>query len=158
MKPINRFFATLVLIAFSTASSPDWAAPLPAPQSQNETPAMKELREYKHRFLKRELNLAREQEIRFYKIYDEMDSQLMSLNLETRNLEKKVLNDPDASNTELEAAARAIFEQRKKESEIELKYYEQLSEVLTMRQLASLKSAERKLAIYLMREHKGHNK
>lgn len=147
-----RDFSTvlLVVVMFLTGSIQFLAA---APASEDTQGWIVELRNYKHRFLKKELGLTREQEAAFFKIYDEMDEQVMKINSETRTLERKAMTDQSISNTELEAAARAIFEQKKKESEIELRYFDQLADVLTMKQLVRLKDAERKLAIHLMRHN-----
>lgn len=147
-----RDFSTVILIVMLMMAGS--AQTLSASSASEDTQGwMAELRNYKHRFLKKELGITREQEAAFFKIYDEMDEQVMKINSETRNLEKKALTDPTVNNTELEAAAKAIFEQKKKESEVELRYFDQLAEVLTMKQLVRLKDAERKLAIRLMRHN-----
>ncbi len=152
MKCIDfRKVVTVLLLAMMTTALPISVFSASDPTDKDEW--IVELRNYKHRFLKKELGLTREQEAPFFKIYDEMDDQLIKINGETRSLERKALSDTDASDTELEAAAKAIFEQKKKESEVELKYFDQLSDVLTLKQLVRLKDAERKLAIHLMRHN-----
>ena len=152
MKRIDfRKMLTVLLLTVAAMSMPISVAA--AADSADKDEWIVELRNYKHRFLKKELGLTREQEGAFFKIYDEMDDQLIKINGETRSLERKALSDADASDTELEAAARAIFEQKKKESEVELKYFDQLGDVLTLKQLVRLKDAERKLAIHLMRHN-----
>lgn len=151
----RKAFAILLLTVLASAV-PTFAASASDPTERDEWKV--ELRNYKHRFLKKELGLTREQETPFFKIYDEMDDQLIKINAETRALEKKALSDGDASDTELEAAARAIFEQKKKESEVELKYFDQLADVLTLKQLVRLKDTERKLAIHLMRHNNPRRK
>ena len=102
-----------------------------------------ELRSFKHDFLKKELNLTPSQEAPFFKAYDEMDYQLMKIGSETRMLERDLLEKSNPTDTELESGARTIFEQKKKEGEIELKYFEEFKKVLTKSQLVKLKSAER---------------
>jgi predicted transcriptional regulator len=82
-----------------------------------------------------------------------MDRELMVIGNEVRDLERKTLADDKASDTECAATARALFEQKKRESDVELKYFDRLADVLTPRQLIKLKSAERKIAMQLANYH-----
>lgn len=115
---------------------------------------MAELRPYQREFISRELDLTKDQERRFFPIYEEMNDRIDSLNEETRELERRTIDTPDASDTELEAAAQAVFDLKQKEGRIEAEYFEKFKEILTPRQLLKLKSAERKFAQYLMRHHR----
>lgn len=114
-----------------------------------------ELRNFKHEFLAKELNLTRSEQEKFFPVYDEMDDKLTRISSETRDLEQKVLADEKASDTEISAATQAVFQQKKREGEIEEQYYDKLKEVLTPRQLLRLKNAERKFTQQLLRRH-GH--
>lgn len=105
---------------------------------------MSELRNYKHAFFKKDLNLSREQEAAFFKAYDEMDDEIIRIGEETRSLERKINSDDNASETEIESAARAMFEQKKKEADVELRYFDEFSKILTKRQLLKLKETERR--------------
>lgn len=115
--------------------------------------ALAEMRTFKHNALTRELDLTPEQQTKFFDVYDEMDEQLMALNFETRELERKTINNENATDTELKAAARALYEQKAREAEIELKYYDRFADVLTARQLAKLKGAERKISLQMASYH-----
>lgn len=112
--------------------------------------AISEMREFKHNFLKRELGLSREQEQPFFKAYDQMTDELIRIGEETRTLERKTISDANATDTEIESATRTIFEQKKKEGEIELKYLEEFKNILNKRQLLKLKDAERRFNRGLM--------
>lgn len=112
-----------------------------------------EMRAYKHRMLVKELELTNEQEQKFFEIYDKMDEELLKTGRETRELERKTLQNEDATDTECATVARTLFEQKKKESEIELGYYDALAEILTPRQLLKLKSVERRIAMNLAKYH-----
>lgn len=114
---------------------------------------LEEMRAFKHRMLVKELELAKEQEQPFFAIYDKMDDELMAQGVEMRELERKTLANADATDTECELVARALFEQKKKEGETELRYYDELSKVLKPRQLLKLKSAERKISMTLANYH-----
>lgn len=110
-----------------------------------------EMRNYKHEVLTRELKLTREQQNEFFPIYDQMDDQLMQIATETRTLEAKVKNDSDASEIECEAAARAVYEQKSREGAVEMEYFDKFKQILTPRQLISLKNAERKFTNNLLK-------
>ena len=70
-----------------------------------------EIRAYKHKLIAKELDLDNEQEKLFFPVYDKMDDQLQQIGAETRDLERNVLENVEASDTEVEAAAAAIYSQ-----------------------------------------------
>lgn len=113
-----------------------------------------EIRTYKHDFLTRDLGLSREQQREFFGLYDDMEDEVRKLNEETRDLEHQVNSDAEATDTEIEAASHAVFEQKLKEGKIEMEYYEKFSKVLTPRQLLKLKSSEKKFTQSLMKQHR----
>lgn len=113
-----------------------------------------QLRPYQHEFLTKELDLSKEQARMFFPIYDQMDEELQKIGNETRDLEKEVLKNKEASDTEIEAASQAIFAQKEKEGKIELEYYDKFKEILQPRQLLKLKSAERRFTQRLLRQHR----
>lgn len=112
-----------------------------------------EMRQYKHDFIVKDLDLTRDQQNAFFPIYDKMDDELTQVAEETRDLEDKVAADDKATDTELESAARTVFEQKSKEGEIEKAYFEKFKGILSPRQLLKLKSAERKFTQQLFRQH-----
>ncbi|MDE5661842.1 MAG: hypothetical protein K2F91_00800 [Muribaculaceae bacterium] len=116
--------------------------------------ALCEMKAYKHDVLAKELDLTKEQQRDFFPIYDELDSKLLQINLETRELERRTEADAEASDTELEAAAAAIYAQKQKEGKLEMEYYDKFRELLTPRQLLRLRSAEKKFTRTLVRHHR----
>ncbi len=136
----------LLLIPIAILASALAAAQPPQPDIPDETREkfITEIRQYKHSYLAKELDLSREQQREFFPVYDEMEDRLMALNGETRELERKTLENENASDTELEAAAQAVFGQRLKEGQIEMSYYEKFSKILNNRQILRLKNTERK--------------
>ncbi len=99
-------------------------------------------RVYQHQVMARELGLSRDVANQFFDVYDKMCDELMQVASETRALEESTLKNEKATDLECENAARALFEQKKSESEIELRYFEQFKEILTPRQLLNIKRAE----------------
>lgn len=112
-----------------------------------------EMRQFKHDFLVKELELTRDQQNAFFPVYDKMEDEVTQVADETRDLEMKVSADEKATDTEIESAARTVFEQKSKEGEIEKAYFEKFKGILSPRQLLKLKGAERKFTQQLVRQH-----
>lgn len=146
-------FTLILLLALFVATVAN--AQSPAPADKDVSQWIKDVREYKHSFLAKELGLSREQQNKFFKVYDAMDDEIAQLNSDTRRMEKRIsdMKGEDVSDLEYDAATDALFNLKAKEAEIELEYLPQLREVLTRQQLFNLKNAERKLTMTLMRRH-----
>lgn len=140
---VSVLAAVIIAVFFATPS-------VYAAGQKNSEAALEELKEFKHNYLKKELKLSRDQEAAFFKYYDQMFEELLALGDQTRRLERKVLRDSNATDLEMESAARAVFELKKKEGEIELKYFDQFKTILSKRQLLMLKPVERKMIIKLL--------
>jgi Spy/CpxP family protein refolding chaperone len=113
-----------------------------------------EMRQYKHNFLIKELELNEKQQKAFFPIYDAMEEETYKLHHGTRKLQRELSKkDADVTDIEYEKAAEALFELKYKEAQIELKYFEQSKNVLTKKQLFLLKKAEDKYTRHLMRQH-----
>ena len=115
--------------------------------------ALTQMRNYKHRILAKDLDLTKDQEERFFVLYDKLDDELIQTGAETREMERKALADAKLSDTECNTVSRALFQQKMKEAELEMSYYEQFADILTPRQLLKLKSVERKIALTLAKYH-----
>lgn len=115
---------------------------------------LSEIREYKHDFLIKELNLNKEQQRDFLPLYDEMEDEIERINSETRDLEARVRDNKDASAVEIENAARTIFEQKRAEGQVEMTYFERFKSILTPAQLLNIKPVERKFTQALVKQHR----
>lgn len=113
-----------------------------------------EIRAYKHDVLIKTLDLTKEQQREFFPVYDELDDKLIQINTETRDLERRVAADAGASDTEIEAAAQAVYSQKEREGKVEMEYYDKFKEILTPRQLLNLKNAEKLFTQQLVRHHR----
>lgn len=114
---------------------------------------LKEIREFKHNYLAKELNLTKEQQKAFFPLYDAMEDETWKINRETRDLEQKVKSSSSVSDLEYDKATDAIFEQKEKEGAVERAYLQKFREVLTREQLFKLRGAERRFAGKLMQHH-----
>lgn len=111
------------------------------------------MRNYKHKFIADEIKLTPEQEAKFFPIYDMMENELYQAQRETRKLKKKIEKDESVSDTEYETATKAIIDLKRKEHEIELKYYYQIKPIISSKQYFLLKAAESKFTRTVMRRH-----
>ncbi len=83
-----------------------------------------------------------------------MEERIEKLNSDTRDLVQRTISDPAASDVELDAAARAVYQLKNEESNIELEYFDHFKKILQPRQLILLKNAERKFTRQLMIQHR----
>ncbi len=132
-----------IILLLSVASFASAAAQSSVLSPDDRQRWISEIRNYKHDFLARELDLSREQQNEFFPLYDEMEDRIEALNAQARDIEANVSENPDAGDLEILGAAYAQFELKKLEGEIELEYYDKFKEILNPRQLLQLKSAER---------------
>lgn len=117
-----------------------------------------EMRAYKTEFIAKSLELTPEQKEKFVPVYNAMNSELDKIARETRNLERSVSKNDHPSDLEYEKATEALFELRSREGDIDRKYYPQLREILSKKQLFKLKSAERRFGRHLMKHREGKGK
>ena len=83
-----------------------------------------------------------------------MEDEVERINADTRELEQRAAENKDATDLELENAARTIFEQKRAEGQIEMTYFEKFKEILTPQQLLRLKSVERRFTQQLIKQHR----
>lgn len=152
MKIIPAALFSLAILASATTLPAQTPGKAPRPDDHERFRA--EVRNYKHEFLARELDMSKEQQREFFPVYDEMDDAIDKIATETRDLETRTASKADATEVELEAAARAVYSQKKEEGEIELQYFDRFKQILQPKQLLQLRAAERKFTRKLMRHHR----
>lgn len=144
----------LVLIAIlilSMVSASDCCA---APQKPGERQQwMEEMRQYKRNYFNKELELTREQQNRFYPLYEEMEGQIEKIKGEARAMEKRVGEMKDPSDLEYSKATEAVYDSEIKCSQIEREYIDKFSSILSAKQLFRLKAVERSFNRELMKQH-----
>lgn len=143
----------LLLIALMAISARSFAM-MPA-QADLDTYRAK-VKQFKRQIITRELDLSRETANKFFPLYDKMDEELERVGRDTHTLEARTINNANASNIDCETTARALFEQKKTEGEIELRYFEKFRTILSPRQLLKLKSAEREFRRQVIQYFKGN--
>lgn len=142
---IKRFATMLLALVLTTglAAAQNKNRQINTEQRQK---VLEDIREFKHNAFAQQLSLSNEQQEEFFKLYDQMDDELMAVNEETRKLERKVRDNDEAADAEVLAAARALYNQKKTEADIEQKYFEKFSDILTPRQMLNLRTVERWIA------------
>ena len=155
MADLRVFISGAILVLSSTFTAESISAQKKHALTSDERDRyVTEIRAYKHRFLIKELDLNKDTQKSFFELYDRMEDELMQMQNETRELERKLSDDEDASNTELEAAASAIYSQKEREGKVEMEYFRKFQDILTPRQLIKLRSSERKFNQSLLKHRK----
>lgn len=118
---------------------------------------MAKMREAKHNFLAKELQLTDAQKKEFFAIYDKNEDARRKVEIESRQYERAVEQKGDAAtDAELDAVINDQFSLEERLSKVDQESLPQMRKVLTRRQLARLKHAERKFNRTLM-EHRNAN-
>lgn len=114
---------------------------------------MNELRQYKRTYFAKELDLTREQQNKFFPLYEEMEQQTAAVDDDVRLMERRIAEAPDASDLEYEKAAEAIYDGKVRQAEIEKSYMEKFKDVLSRKQLFMLNSVERQFQRDIIKQH-----
>ncbi len=132
------------------------AAAIPQAYAQGKTSRqqwMSEMRQYKRSYLAKELDLSKEQQNKFFPLYEAMEDECAQLDEDTRQMERRIADAADATDLEYEKAADAMYDTKVKQAEIEKEYAAKFKEVLSAKQYFNLKDADRKFARDMMRQH-----
>ena len=100
----------------------------------------------KHEMIIQELGLTMTQQKQFMPLYEQMEREIYQVNRNARALASEVEKKKNPSDQDYEAAASALSRTRIQEGEIEAKYFEKFSKILSKKQLFQLKQAEVKFA------------
>ena len=136
----------LILLASLTASAQDrskWA---------------NEMLEAKHKMLIEEVGLTPTQQEQFMPLYEAMEREIYATNRDARALAANVEKKKAPSDSEYAQAAEALSRIKVREGEIEAKYFEKFSKILSKKQLFLLKQAEAKFTREMLSKKKGKKK
>lgn len=143
----------LILIALIIAAAATAAPSVSAQGKASREQWMTEMRQYKRTYLAKALDLTKEQQNKFFPLYEAMEDECARLDEDTRLMERRVAEASDATDLEYEKATEAMYETKVKQAEIEKDYAAKFKEVLSAKQLFQLKQADRKFARKMMRQH-----
>ena len=109
----------------------------------------------KHELIIQEVGLTQTQQKQFMPLYEQMEREIYQVNRNARALAAEVEKKKNPSDRDYEAAASALSNTRVQEGEIEAKYFEKFSKILSKRQLFLLKMAEAKFTRQMLSKKKG---
>lgn len=150
---MKRSFIIVVILSLAALSV---SAQQRGRQKPDREKWFQELREWKHQFLIKEVELTEEQQPKFFAVYDAMQNEILAIHDGTRNMEKKLSLNKQASDLEYEKMAEALIEVKIKEGEIQKRYLDKMKTVISNRQLYKLQVAEKKFIRMLNRQHNKH--
>jgi Spy/CpxP family protein refolding chaperone len=109
----------------------------------------------KHEMIIEQLGLTQTQQKQFMPLYEQMEREIYQVNRNARALASEVEKKSNPSDRDYEAAASALSNTRMREGEIEAKYFDKFSKILSKKQLFQLKQAEVKFTREMLSKKKG---
>lgn len=109
---------------------------------KNRQQMMKELLEFKIKYVAQEIELQDDQMEPFAQLYKEMSIKRRDCMMEAWKLEKKVKRNDAATEADYEAAAEAMNKAKAEDAAIEKAYDDKFAEFLTPKQVYKMKVAE----------------
>lgn len=103
---------------------------------------MREVQEYKMKFLAQEMELSEQQKKQFFELYEEMSEAKMNCYKEAVQLDRKVKHNANATESDYEEATKAFNTANEAWAEKEKYYNEKFSEFLSPKQIYKMKEAE----------------
>lgn len=113
-------------------------------QKNGRTKFATDMYQAKHEMIIQELGLTQTQQKQFMPLYEQMEREIYEVNRNARTLASEIEKKTNPTDREYEAAASALSNTRLREGEIEAKYFEKFSKILSKKQLFQLKQTEAK--------------
>ena len=113
-------------------------------QNSNRSKFATDMYQAKHEMIIEQLGLTQTQQKQFMPLYEQMEREIYQVNRNARALASEVEKKKNPTDRDYEAAASALSNTRVQEGEIEAKYFEKFSKILSKKQLFLLKQTERK--------------
>ncbi len=147
---MKRFVSILIVLLAFTATI--------TAQGNNRSKFSTDMYQAKHEMIIREVGLTQTQQKQFMPLYEQMEREIYQVNRNARALAAEVEKKKNPTDKDYEAAASALSNTRVQEGEIEAKYFEKFSKILSKRQLFLLKQAEAKFTREMLSKKKGKKK
>jgi len=112
----------------------------------------------KHEMIIEELGLTMTQQKQFMPLYEQMEREIYQVNRNARALASEVEQKKNPTDREYEAAASALSSTRMREGEIEAKYFDKFSKILSKKQLFQLKQTEVRFTREMLSKKKNNKK
>lgn len=139
-----KYIKILLLLAILSPLNILADKPEDGPKKNHErTEWFRKLKEAKHNYLTKELDLTEAQQDDFFRLYDAKERERHAAERKVRTLEKEVKRKGDsATDEDYNRAIAAQYESNHEMARIESKYEQEFRKVLTKRQLFKLRRAE----------------
>lgn len=159
MNKLANILTVLCLCISFNLSAQNPAGAKRGDKKPDKTEWLNKMKQLKHEFLTRELNLTPEQQRDFFAAYDAKEEERFNAEREVRRGERNIIKKGDAAtDAEIDKAIDAQYDLDSKITAIELKYKEKFQKILTKRQLFKLRNAERDFQKMLVDSHQGNSK
>lgn len=103
---------------------------------------MKELQEFKIKFIAQEIDLKDSQKAEFVELYNEMCAKRLEVMRDAWKMERDLKNNKDATEADYQAVTEAMTKAKAKDAEIEKSYDEKFAKILSQKQIYKMKEAE----------------
>lgn len=158
MKKVFQLFI-VISIVFASASPLSARRGRPGGVPDN---MIESLLKYKHDFITKRLELTREQQNKFFPLYDKMTDEINDIHADANDVESRLLKSSEnVTDLDYQMATTAFIEKGEKIANIEKKYYESFKDILSPKQLFLLKVCEKeinkKIIEHLRKENKSVN-
>ena len=144
---MKRFVSILIALLAITATL--------SAQGNSRSKFSTDMYQAKHEMIIREVGLTQTQQKQFMPLYEQMEREIYQVNRNARALAAEVEKKKNPTDKEYEAAASALSNTRVQEGEIEAKYFDKFSKILSKKQLFLLKQAEAKFTREMLSKKKG---
>jgi Spy/CpxP family protein refolding chaperone len=144
---MKRFVSILIALLAITATL--------SAQGNSRSKFSTDMYQAKHEMIIREVGLTQTQQKQFMPLYEQMEREIYQVNRNARALAAEVEKKKSPTDKEYEAAASALSNTRVQEGEIEAKYFDKFSKILSKKQLFLLKQAEAKFTREMLSKKKG---
>ena len=142
---MKRIVSILIMVIAITAA---------ATAQNGRTKFATDMYQAKHEMIIEELGLTQTQQKQFMPLYEQMEREIYQVNRNARALAAEVEKKKNPSDHDYEVAASALSNTRMREGEIEAKYFEKFSKILSKKQLFLLKQAEGKFTREMLKKRK----
>lgn len=144
MKKIFLLLFLLIAVAVGAYAHPDGRK---GPDEKK----LKELRDYKIKYLAQEMELKDDQKAKFVEVYEKMSEERRRNFESMRSMERKLKDN--ASEAEYKELSAKISDCKIKDAQIEKEYDAKFAEFLTQKQIYKMKEAEEKFHRKMMDMH-----
>lgn len=153
IKSLKRSLAVLMVViaAVAIGIAPSFAQKDGGNHSKRHAEMMRELQEFKIKYLIQEAQITKEQQPEFVRIYTELNNAKMSLFKTYHDNQKSLKAKASPTDEDYNKVSEEMAGSKSAEGALDMKCYQQLKKLLTPHQLYKLKEAEMKFNRKMMK-------